>query len=297
MRQQASLLDTVATSGGTSVLLGVAALIMSAFAPGVNFVNMAISVAIAVGLLPVIRHFNLIHNGSPIACGLFLLLQTAMAATDTDGSFIGPGLAAVALGGSALLFSSYQNRKRTDLIFTLMFAVGIGSMFSWAFAPLFVVFLIGIIQIGAFSFRGLIAALIGLITGPLLIYGFGLMVPALPTLPQFQIELTQFNIHAYAGCGLGAFLCLIFGGSCLLVSYGYPARTRSYNGLIYIITVYALAMPVADPAHSAHYCALLNLCAAYHTGHFAVTHLRGWVAVTFVILCSLALFVWNLCTL
>lgn len=297
MRQQASLLDTVATSGGTSVLLGVAALIMAVCVPGVNFVNMALSVAIAVGLLPIIRHFNLMHNGSPIACGLFLLLQAAMAATDTDGSFISPGLAAVCLSGSALLFSLYQNRKRTDLIFTLMFTVGIGSMFSWAFAPLFVVFLIGIIQMGAFSFRGLIAALLGLITGPLLIYGFGLMEPALPALPRFQIELTEFNLHAYVGYGLGAFLCLAFGGSCLLVSYGYPARTRSFNGLIYILTAYALAMPVADPARCPHYAALLNLCAAYHTGHFAVTHRRGWLAVTFVIFCAAALYAWNVWTL
>ncbi len=295
LRRRVNVLDSVATSSGTTVLLGVAALIEVAVAPEAmpGYGAIGLWILIAAGLFPVLRHFNLTLNGSPLPCAMFMLLQAATACADPD-PLRNSLLAATALAGASLLFACFQDRKATQLIFTAMLLCSIGMVYEWAYAALAVAFVIGIFQMRAFSLRGLVAVMLGIATGPLLLYGFGIAELSLPAMPEplWNADTAQ-PIHSLVSAAIASAFCLIFGGSCILTSYGYPVRTRAYNGMIYAITICAIVCVAIDLANAAIYLPLLNLCAAYHIGHFAVSRSRGWIGVCTAIAAITALYVWN----
>lgn len=290
-RQHVGLLDNVATSSGTTLLLGVASLV-AMLVTGSDFTTSVLWVVIAAGLLIVIRRHNLTLNNSPIACGILLLLTAASSAVDFR-PWENLALAASALAGMELLFECYQRPKRTTLTYTAMLIAGTGMAFSWAYAPLAIVFLIGAIQMRAFSPRVFVAMLLGLITGPLLLFGFGLMPIAMPAMPVPETSGAP-NIHLIISAGASILACLIFGSSCILTSYGYPAKARAFNGMVYVMTICVIACAIADATNADLYLGLLNICAAYHIGHFAVSHSRGWVTVSVCVIAIIALFIWNL---
>lgn len=292
MRHRASLLDNIATSSGTSVLIGVVALIATLILPQSSLISVVIWVAVAIGLLPIIRHYNITRNASPIACALYLLLQAAM--TDVDSSTIeNCALPVASVAGMALLFSTFQSKSSPRPVFTAMLMTSACMVWWWAFIPLTAVWIIGTIQMRAISPRSLSAMLLGLITAPLLIYGFGIATPALPELPIAPAVPDARSVHLYASVGYSILLTVVCGGACMLTSYGYQARPRACNALIYTLSIYAIAVCMADLGNASAYMGLLNLCAAYHVGHFAVSHSRGWVTVALTFVAAMALYVWN----
>lgn len=290
-RRRVNPLDTIATSSGTTVLLGAAAVIASLLAPGADWLMTCLWLVMAAAMLPVTRHYNLSMSNSPIACAMFMMLQAAMTPVD-DTPLQSWLLAATCLAGSALLFSGFQAQKSTRSLFTLTLMAGTGMVFSWSYLPMAVAFLAGSIQMRSLSLRGLVAMALGLVTGPLLIYGFGLKTPSMPQLPLAATDMAA-NLHLYASAGFSAVCSLVFGGCCVLTSYGYQARLRAFNAFIYVVTVTTIAMAAADTGNIGLYLAPLNLCAAYHIGHFSVSRSRGWIAVTVATLAIAALYVWN----
>ncbi|MDE5959699.1 MAG: hypothetical protein K2G59_06030 [Muribaculaceae bacterium] len=290
-RRHINPIDTVATSSGTSVLLGVAAIIASIAAPGGAFGASAMWLIMAVAMLPVIRHYNLSQSNSPIACAMFLMFQAAMTPIIywPVSSWM---LAATGLAGCALLFSVFQNQQSARPLFTLTLMSGIGMTFSWVYIPLTVIFLIGTTQMRALNMRSAVAMLLGLITGPLLIYGFGLRQPAVPDMPYFAIDAAA-DPHLYLSAGFSAICSIVFGGCCMLTSYGYQAKLRAFNAFIYLLTAMAICVTIADSGNASSYITLLNMCAAYHTGHFIVSRSRGWIAVAVTVTAISALYIWN----
>lgn len=290
-RRHVNPIDTVATSSGTSVLLGVAAVISAILAPGGSIMASGLWLILAVAMLPVIRHYNLSQSNSPIACAIFLMLQAAM--TPEISSPLESWIpAATSLAGCALLFSGFQNQKSTRTLFTLTLMSGTGLVFNWAYLPLTAVFVIGAAQMRALSLRGIVAMLLGLITGPLIIYGFGLHLPILPAPPGFSFDHLTDDPRLGLSVGFSIFCSLVFGGCCMLTSYGYQARLRAFNAFIYLLTAMAIGVTVADSCHAADYITLLNLCAAYHAGHFIVSRSRGWIAVATTAIAISALYIW-----
>lgn len=287
------MLDNVATSSGTSVLLGVAALIAALVLPQSHLWDVAAWVVVAVAMLPLIRHYNITRSGSPVACALFLLLQAAGTGVST-APLTSDALTAATVAGMALLFAAFQNRNASYQAFTAALIASGGSVYCWAFAPLAAVWLIGIVQMRALSMRTLTATLLGVVTAPLLLYGFGIAPLSLPALPMAPAASGPAEIHLYATAGFAALLSLVFGSACGLKSYGYQPAPRACNALIYTISIYAMAVTAADLGHCANYLGVLNLCAAYHVGHFAVSHSRGWVTLLTVTAAIAALYVWNL---
>lgn len=82
----------------------------------------------------------------------------------------------------------------------------------------------------------------------------------------------------------------------MLVAYGYPAKARACNALVYSLTLCAMALAAIDFNNVSEYIVLLNCCAAFHISHFAATHTRGWIAIAITIAGCAALFIWNSCT-
>ncbi len=293
--------DCVTTLTATGLGLPPAQTWMSAGIKAV-LLNTAISLCIAFMLYILNREFKLMSNSSMAVAGIFMFMQMAM--PQTLAVFSGGTLMAFILTACMfLMFSTYNSRDCSLPVYTLFMILGLGCLTFYGYLFYVPVFLIVCMQVRVLSLRTLIAAILGLITPAWILGGFGIIdlsaipVPDVTTLFSNIGRNTGIaSIKFMATAGFTVLACLICGIGCIMRTYSYNSRSRSYNGFIYILTLVTILLACIDFGSAIIYIPLLNCGAAYQTAHFFITNRdqRSFIGVILILMAYLAFFIWNI---
>lgn len=240
--------------------------------------SMAANMACVALVYVINRFFNIIRTPSYLPVALFGIMQ--LATPDLFSQFYTGTLLALVGGVSMiLLFSCFKNPGATSRVFLAFFLVSLASMFKYCFFFFIPVLLIGCAQMRVFTPRSLTAAFLGLITPWWILLGFGVLKLSDVEFPTFQ---SIFSVIDFGD----AFMLMLVGGVTVVfalasfilngrTTIAYNSRTRSYNGLLAVMTLAAIAGLCADYVNFISYIPLLNFCAAYHVGHYFSAHRAG----------------------
>ncbi len=261
-------------SPGTSIAFGIVAAVN--LIPG-NWLTAVLSALVGALMVYDIKARGLFKGENYPFVAIFLFLQLATHAT-WRGSVIAL-FVAVAL---SVLYLMFQRAYETKTIFLIYFLCGIGALWQRSFLFVGVALYIVIILLRAFSLRGLVASLLGLVTPLIILGGFGLL--DVYTLIENYMQIPVAGIEPQ--WIFAASVAVLFGAVMFLPSYGYPAKQRARNMAMLGLTVPAVLLPCVDVVHMDLYLPVLNLCGAYSVGHFSATHRYGWIAALLVIIAS-----------
>ncbi|MCM1517616.1 MAG: hypothetical protein NC117_03135 [Pseudoflavonifractor sp.] len=261
-------------------------------------VNLALNIGIACMLVLINKSFNILRTLTVLYSTLYLVFQSA--SPSVMGQFYdGTLLCIVILCAMSLLFPTFgQRRPDRRKIFLAFFLLGLGTLTQYAYALYIPVFLIGCVQMRCLSFKGFMAALIGLVTPVWILWGLGVISLDNVTLPQFAPIFTALDRHEaarfIATVGLTIALIIGFGAFNFIKIYSYNSRARAYNGFIGILALATMVYAMADYTNTAAYIPLLNTCAAVQGAHFFTINpgRRSYIGILTLILLYTALYLW-----
>ena len=281
-----------------SVLLSVCAAAVMAVrgsmpeAAGVIVISLILGVVASVQ----IRAHSLFKGPTFTLLAVFMLLQAA-----SVPSLEGTLLAAYAFGSTIVFFLCFMQPQFTRVFFLLFLLTGTAAVFSPQWILWAVVAVALMISVRAFSFRGLVAALLGLLTPFILIPVWGtLLTRSLETvghiLYDYQQPLFLFPPELSPEFVFSAALCVLLSLLTFLTAYGYPAKTRARNLSIFVLSTGAILFPLFTVGGDQFWLPLLNLSTAYHAAHFIATYKRvGWVLALVIWILIIAFIVKQIC--
>lgn len=263
-------------------------------------VNLALNIGIACLLVLINKSFNILRNLTVLFSTIFMAMQTAT--PSVIGQFYGGTLLCIVnLLAMCLLFSTFGKRQPDRRnIFLVFFMLSLGTLTQYAYALYIPVFLIGCVQMRCLSFKGFIAAMIGVVTPVWILWGLGVIDFHNVALPQFVSIFSALNRHEaaqlIATVALTISLTIGFGALNFIKIYSYNSRARAYNGFIGIMALATMAFAVADYTNTAIYIPMLNTCAAFQAAHFFTINRwrRAYIPVLTLIAAYLTLYVWAL---
>lgn len=261
-------------------------------------INLTLNIGIACMLVLINKSFNILRTLTVLFSTLFLVFQTAL--PSVIGQFYGGTLLCIViLCAMCLLFSTFgQRRPDRRNIFLAFFLLSLGTLTQYAYALYIPVFLIGCVQMRCLSFKGFLAALIGLVTPVWILWGLGMLNFDNVTVPKFVPVFTALNRHEaiqfIVTVGLTILLIIGFGAYNFIKIYSYNSRARAYNGFIGIIALVTMVYAAADYTNTAAYIPLLNTCAAVQGAHFFTINpgRRSYIGILILILTYTALYLW-----
>lgn len=215
----------------------------------------------------------------------FLLLQAA-----APGSLEGTGFALFAFSTVIVYLFCFSQPEFTRTFFLIFLFTGVGAVYSPQWLLWAGVSLVIMIAMRAFSMRGFVAAILGLLTPFILIPTITVastqsLEPLLALVQNYRQPLFAFPVPLTDNYIFSASLCAILAMATFLTAYGYPARMRAQNMAVFVVTVFAIAVPTFTIDCEALWLPIINLCGAYHATHFIAANKRaGWV---------LALIIWT----
>lgn len=206
--------------------------------------------------------------------GLFMAMQAA-----TISSLPATMLAMVDIGAMVLIMLLFQHPEQTPLIYLIMLVCGLGALGARCFLLLSPALMIALMFVSAFSMRGFVASILGLLTPAIITIGFGLYNPESLLLIYGGVWFNGFDVAILVAAIPAALFALIT----FLTAYGYPPKQRARNMAMLSLTATAIALSIADSANAADYVGVINICSAYWTAHFAATRRGGWLAILLTI--------------
>lgn len=265
-----SALKRIILSPGVSVLAGIAGALLMMLSAEFAWAGLALSAAISAVMVYEMKARMLFRGHYYPFAGLFMLAQAAAMPDLT-------GMAMLAAGATGLivLMHCFNRPDFTRSIFLVFLLCGLGATAHRCFALLAALMLLCVILVRAFSLRGLVAALLGLVTPAILL---------LPFRPDHGLSLladySRYFVPGYSAelIAVGA-VALLSAMAVFLPSYGYPAKTRARNMSILGLAIGSIALPFLDFEHWRNYLGLMNLCCAYNLCHLASLKQRGWIYV------------------
>lgn len=245
------------------------------------------------------RQFNLLRTMSVFFTAFFVFICcTIPVATSRAG--VPVLLALVVMLCVWLMFSIYATRassRRVFLVFTLLSA---GGLVDYGFLLYVPVFLVGLGQMKLFRFKKLLAAMLGLITPPWIVYGLGLADSV--TVPYFYftspslIRSLPGGIPFVAAVGFSIFTGIMLGCVNLFRILGFNARARAYNGLLSLVALSTVIFAIVNFTHVWLYVPLLCVAEAFQVGLFFryFANRRGYIPVLCLMGAYVALYLWQL---
>lgn len=283
MKDRATRFNNLMLSPGVSVIFALAGLTTMLPCGAAGWVGGLLSAAIGALMVYQIKARALYRGANFPFLGLFMLLQAAVAPTLTG--CLTAAMAAVAM---TALFLCFSRPRETRVFFTVFLFCGLGALWARSFLLLGAGLIVAQVLVRAFSMRGFVAAMLGLITPLVIAAGFGLYTPD-SLLTVYSQGMTP-GINAptvFTGA-----VALLLGFATFLQSYGYPAKSRARNMAMLGLTGCAVLMPVIDSANYADYLPLINFCGAYNVSHFAATRRFGWLCALAVAIAATAFYIW-----
>lgn len=236
------------------------------------------------------KQYNMLRSDTALPVALFV---TFVVMFPVEGYTLSAGslLVVTMMAVTALLFSSYgdsSQRRRIFMIFAIVTAMGIVSLSFLYYIP---ILLVGCVQMRIFNFKTLVAALLGVITPPWIVFGFGLA-----TFSDFEftaIGMPQWEIDSRATLimllviGFVVMLGVFFAAANILKIYSFNARVRSFNGFYTFLFLWTVLLTVFDYDNITTYMLLLMAMAAYQAGMFfglRANIARSWIGIALIAL-------------
>ncbi|HRF69523.1 MAG TPA: hypothetical protein PK430_09915 [Muribaculum sp.] len=262
-------------------------------------INLALNLGIAGTMLYMNRRFNIIRSVSMLLAGMFLIMQGALPSL-MGQLYDGTLICFVVMLAVIPFFTTFQRTERTRRIFLSFCLLSFGSLTDYAYAAYILAFLIGTFQMQCFTFRGLLASLIGIIVPYWIMWGFGIISPDSFAMPEFVSIFKALDTREIAlilvYTGVNLFLGMGFGIFNVIKIYGYNSRTRAYNGFWIVLSLVTVLLVIADYSHLVIYLPMLNCCTAIQIGHFFTINnmLRSYIGILSVIAIYVMLYIWNI---
>lgn len=254
--------------------------------------------AVALMMVMVNKQFNLLRTMSVFFAAFFVV---ATCATPSVASWFGSGslLALVVMGCMWMMYGIYSERdctRRLCLIFALLTAAATIDYHFLLYLP---VFIIGMGQMRIFRFKTALAALLGILAPPWIVYGLGLApLPAMPRIfwtPPSAILTLAGGVPFVVTVGYTLLLGVSMWVLNLFRILSFNARARAYNGLLLLIGVATGIYAVINFTYLPFYVTLLNACVAFQVGLFFrySASRRGYIFVLSMLAGYVGLYIWQ----
>lgn len=260
-------------------------------------VNLGIICAICAAMITLNRVYNILRSMTMVYVTFFLAMQMGTPELLVQ-FFSGPLVALVTMGCAVVLFSTYKRPvSSTRRVFLIFFLLSLGATVQYCYMLLIPVFLLGCVQMRVFRPRGMVAALLGLVTPWWIILGFGIVRPSDIHPPQFHSIFTEFApedaVLLLVSVGLTVFIALSGMVLNILRTIAYNARTRAYNGFLNILTLVTVMGLCLDYTNLVSYVPLLDCCAAFQAAHYFGPRRfeRSWMLILGIILAYIVLYI------
>ena len=245
--------DTLAANSWLSVAAGVAG-----------------SMAAAWLMLLLNKWFTFVKSLTFVGAAAFFLLQLATPLI-TSTFNTGTVMLLLLVVGALVLFGCYQDKHAQKPIFLVMCILAFGVMVRWAVVVLIPAFLLGFAYMRAMNWRGVMSALIGLVTPFWIVLGLGLAAPAdfkLPELNPFwnTLDLSQVRLLV-AWVAFIVVLTIVLSVVNLFTIYSYRLQLRVYNAFFLMVTLFAVAALCIDHRNLTAYLPVVNLCLSVQIAH------------------------------
>ena len=261
--------------------------------------NISVIMATALVMIGINRTFTLLRTLSVFFAAYFIFITCA---TPGVAGVLGPSslLAGIVIWCMGILFTLYHQRRSDRRIFLIFCLLSAGTMVDWRFLFYVPVFFVGMVQMRILRFKKIIAAIIGLITPPWIVFGLDLIPITHFRLPHIFFTPPTLLLETP---GSWPFLCtvlftmvtgFVFGSTSLLRILGFNARARAYNGFLAMLGIYTGVLAIINFTALPTYVTLLNACVAMQVGHFfrATASRRGYILILTLIAAYSGLYAW-----
>lgn len=269
------------------------------FTPLSALVNMGLSLLMALLFIYINRRFNILRSLTALPGTMFLAMLTALP-TVTGQFYGGSLLLLIGLWCLSLLYSVYAEPRGQRQVFLIFFLLSAASFTQAAFVFYMPVFLIGCIQMRILNLRTVIAALLGIITPPWILFGFGIVDPRHMEWPQLVVAWSAFDkaeiAHAMAVTVVTVSAGVVFTVANILKILSYNSRVRAYNGFLTLLEIFTAIFILLNFNNFTFYIPLLDCLVAYQIGHFFTYRRskRSYIPILLLMLLYFGLYVWGI---
>lgn len=245
------------------------------------------------------KTFNVLRNPTVIFAGLFLVLQ--MPFPDLTGQLYGGTVLCVTVLACAFVLFTTYNTPNAQAIFFIFTVLSTGIFFQYAFLFFLPVMIIGCMQMRILDLKTSLAATLGLITPPWILFGFGILNADNITPPVFSgiyeslsaAEMWQMLVSI----GFSVLVCVGAWFANLVKILSYNAQTRAYNGFFAMLSLASILVMLIDFTNYIIYVPLINCCAALQLGHLFTIYesRRSYLGILGVFALYLGLYIWGVC--
>lgn len=268
------------------------------FTPLSALANMTINLLAALAFVYINRQFNILRSLTALPGTMFLAMQIALP-TVTGQFYGGTFLLVIGLWCLSLLFSVYSEPRGQRQVMLIFFLLSAAAFTQAAFLFYIPVFIIGCIQMRILNLRSAIAALLGIITPPWILFGFGIIDPRHIEWPQLVVAWSAFDsaeiAHALTVTAVTVFIGIVFTVANILKILSYNSRVRAYNGFLTLLEIFTAIFILLNFNNFTFYIPLLDCLVAYQIGHFFTYRRskRSYIPVLMLMLLYFGLYVWG----
>ena len=256
--------------------------------------------AIVVLIIWINRAFNVLRSLTLLVASMFFAMQAGL--PSVLGCFYGGDLMGVLVAVCVgLLFNCYGNdrcQRSVYQIFLIITAAGFTDMSFLLYLP---VFFVGCVQMRVMSLRTFLAAAMGVITPPWIIFGLGLLNPATDLhWPRLVMAWKMFDnpevVQALICTGFTIAVAIFFTVANLLKILSYNSQVRAYNGFLTLSLIATALFTALNFNNFSFYVPLLNCLTAYQIAHFFTYRRtrRSYIPIMLLILAYLGFYAWSL---
>lgn len=261
--------------------------------------GVACTLATSLYAIHINSRYNILRSLTALVGGMFLVMQ--MAIPSVMGQFYGGTLLVLlALYCSSLLFSNFDNRESQRSVFLIFLILSAATFTQVAFALYVLVFLVGCAQMRLICPRTMLAGVLGLITPPWILIGFGIVSPDELQLPEtvyaWTLTLDSETIRSLIVVGFTIITGAAFAVVNILKILSYNSRVRAFNGFLTMLFIFTSIFILLNFNNYAFYLPLLNCVVAYQIAHF-FTYRRyphSCIAILMIMAVYTGLYVWAL---
>lgn len=245
------------------------------------------------------RWYNITHSYCRIYIGLFILGLSCAPAL-WSGKSSGLIMCAVLLFCVIMLYSLYQRPGGTRRIFMVFCLLSAGALSDFAYLGFAIPLMLACGQMRCLSLRAVLAAGIGLVTPLWIGWGFGLIDPVALQYPALSIptpeQINEYPLPLQVLMGSVVIITAVLTIVNTLTVYGHNAKTRANNGVLALMSLWAVIAAVIDFAHALSYLPILIAMMSLQVALcFSLRRQgRGYITVIVSILVFLSCAVWQI---
>lgn len=233
--------------------------------------SVACTVSMGVLIIYVNRAFNVFRSLTSLVAGLFFIMQTSLPSV-MDRFYGGDLMGVMMMICVVLLFSSWSDGACQRRIFLIFFLIALAGFTDLSYLLYLPVFLVGCVQMRVFDLRTFLAAGMGVITPPWILFGFGLVDPGVLHWPELVVAWSMFSdpdvVTALVVTGFTLVIGVGFTVANLLKILSYNSRVRAFNGFLTLLLFATGLFSILNFNNFAFYIPLLNCLTAYQIAHF-----------------------------